>query len=301
MYVRSTFSMFSNDIISRPQSVAKHSLPCHCVLDPLDPNATTNVSLYPNGMKLAKKCNIKHSVYRQDRKPKSTILGFSKSSKRNLRETLMKLELKPFCADSPEATENSGFFFTLDWPIDSCLSKEDINKDLEKFSKRIRKKFEGVFLGGIWKKERKKKGKLHIHINVLFSEVILTEEIRCWVESMWTSIIGLREAYGIDVRPLYGQPERLIHYMTKDANLDSGETVGRAWGKWNASRLPFADSREYGLSNEDHAELIERVKQLRQARPSKMLQNLSLEWQGFRVIGNGDELEDLLDGLPSDI
>jgi len=213
----------------------------------------------------------------------------------------MQMDLKPFMTSSQHATQNNGFFLTLDWPQDSVITKYSIGRDLEKFAKLLRRDYCDTFLGAVWKKEMKRCDIPHIHVIALFDEMLLTEEIREWAENTWTEVVGPLEPYAVNVMPLYGIPEQLINYLLKQGYDNAGALcIGRVWGKWNRKGLPLVEPEVFGLSKEDYKELIERLKAIPQAAYSKVLKKLNPEWKGARVVGNGDSLRKLLDGLPSE-
>jgi len=159
--------ILSNHIISRRSS---YIAPCRAALSPQYHPPQRKAKIMPGGLSFYKEQEHFPPTYPKERKPRNNIEGFSKASQRNFRDTLMRLDLKPFfCGDKSEI-ENNGFFITLNWPEQHNLNKFTIARDLEKFSKKLRSDYEGSFLGAIWKKELQRKGTPHIHIVVLFIE-----------------------------------------------------------------------------------------------------------------------------------
>jgi hypothetical protein len=235
-----------------------------------------------------------------ERKPRGEVIGFSKQSQRNFRDTLIRLDLAPFFAENKNVTSNNGFFISLDWPLRAECSIETLNNDLDKLSKRFRREFEDNLLGAIWKKELKLNGTPHVHIIALFNETLEVDMMRQWVRDTWVELVEIYEIYGADVRPLYGNPPQLINYLLKPySSCEESKNIGRVWGKWNAKSLPIVEPEILGLSIEDYPVFLERLKETPQAEHVKMIRKFNPKWNGGRVLGNGDDLRELLNDLPS--
>jgi hypothetical protein len=213
----------------------------------------------------------------------------------------MRLELAPFCGESKYAASNNGFYISLDWPFGAEWSLEALTHDMDKLSKRFRRDFSSNLLGAVWKKELKGNGTPHLHIIALFNESLEVSTMQEWARTVWLEIIGVNEKYGNHVEPLYGNPSQLVNYLLKPySDYAEPVNIGRIWGKWNAKTLPLVEPEILGLSIEDYPVFLERLKSTPQAEYCKMIRDFTPLWNGGRVLGNGDELKELLNDLPSD-
>jgi len=296
--INQTQFSFSNVVIShRTRSRIQDT----SLLSPDHPDVHVKVKASPNGIRFHKPRPHVSPTYPIVRKPRGEIVGFSKHSQKIFRETLMCLNLAPFFAKTKDAEANDGFFISVDWPIGSYIPKEQIHNDLDKLSKRLRRDFASRLLGAVWKKEVKGNGTPHLHIIVLFSEILNVETMEKWVKTVWTEIVEVSEKYGTDVRPLYGNPSQLVNYLLKPYSAYTEvANIGRIWGKWNAKTLPLIEPDILGLSQEDYPVFLERLQATPQAEHCKMIQKFNANWEGGRVLGDGEMLRGLLEDLPSD-
>lgn len=289
----------SSNVIIFLQTKSRHSVTG--LLSSDNPEVHAKVKVSPGGIKFYRHHPIYSPIHPIQRKPRGEVLGFSKSSQRNFRETLMRLNLLPFFGEGKDANSNNGFFITLDWPVGSEWTAETLYTDLERIYKKLNSDYGNRFLGAVWKKELKENGTPHVHIIALFNEHLLVPEMQVWAKDLWAEIVGVREKYGVDVRPLYGNPSQLVNYLLKPYIAGRGAySIGRVWGKWNSRTLPFVEPEILGLSREDYPVFLERLRSTPQAKYCKMIRSFTPEWHGGRVLGNGDELKELLSGLPSE-
>lgn len=253
-----------------------------CVLNPDDPDVHVKVKVSPGGVRFFKYRPLYSPEYPTKRKIRSEVKGFSKHSQRNFRDTLIRLDLKPFFAENQDVTHNNGFFISVDWPSEAAWSLGALNKAVDKLSKRLRWDFRGSLLGAVWKKEVKRNGTPHLHIIALFEDILEVMAVWEWASSVWPEIVGVSELRGVDVRPLYGTPARLINYMLKPYSETSEIlSVGRVWGKWNGKGLPLTEPEIIGLSVADYPVFLERLKATPQAAHCKIINDFMDRGPGF--------------------
>lgn len=176
------------------------------------------------------------------RAKRSTITDFSSASRGRLFDLFNQLE-----------TGKRATFITLTYPT-IFVTAETAKAHLRAFIKRINRKFAAVDVTGVWRMEFQERGAIHFHL-VLFKLPFIHKET---IAAIWAQVTHTYRPFtrieGID------SPKKLINYVSKyvgkvnPSSLDGfnsltylsayqsthGEKIGRSWGYFNKSELPFA-------------------------------------------------------------
>jgi hypothetical protein len=246
---------------------------------------------------------------------RGTISGLSMASRRRFVEKLMRIFWN----------RSASFFVTLTWHLSASDSFDVWKSQLDAFHKRMVRKYPQL-LGIVWRLELKprKRGpqvgawKPHFHL-VLFFDMAQGPRLaglREFVSSSWnsivepddpqhkrvgTSVLRVKNTYGEAASRLMGY---LCKYLAKSERLEvtdhaSGEVTtirtGRVWGFLNEKRIPgLGDDDQalglYVLDKDQWYSFVARINLEGDRIGSRMMSRISDAWQGFRLLGDGQDL-----------
>ena len=177
---------------------------------------------------------------------RKAIKGYSKKSRLNLRSELNRVEWK--------AIDNSKvFMITLTYegiPSDG----REVMEDLGAFRRRLDRWSDerGIDYGAVWIKEFQRRGSVHFHLLVVFSDLVRGDfrfhrdglikfVSRAWHEITGSSDKGLRAGTRVEGvrRSAIGY---MMRYMGKDYQKNvppDFKNVGRFWGFWYKENMSY--------------------------------------------------------------
>lgn len=228
------------------------------------------------------------------------ITGFSASSRRRLRLSLMGVEWG--LVDSYWVTLTYHRVWGAEW--------QEWKRDLRAFHKALDRRF--PTLGDYWRLEFQRRGAPHFHLVLAYGlgEGPGLDILRDWVSRTWARIIGeecnrAHLSFGTCTVHVDRSADEhlgaLLGYMVKEmckVRQSGGRSgTGRHWGQ--RGELPTRVLAEVDLTDEGYAELASRVAA---TGFGWLADNLSGAWPGFVVLGSGRSMLDgLLDGLPGGV
>jgi len=146
------------------------------------------------------------------------------------------------CAAIPRWQVDQGMLFiTLTYPGQFAMNDRVWKRDLDRFLKRLRRKFPGV--GGVWKLEPQERGAPHYHLVIVGVSFIAKE----WLSQAWYEVVGSEDpkhlVAGTQVQQVQSY-EGVLSYAAKYASKGLQELpeewldgVGRWWGVFGRENL----------------------------------------------------------------
>lgn len=171
---------------------------------------------------------------RQKRGMRGKITSFSRQSRWRMQQQIAKMPLTQI-----------PLFVTLTYPGEFSLEPEHWKRDLDKFFKRLRRRF--PLSSALWKLEAQKRNAPHYHMFIWGVDEIL---LRKWIHRAWYEVVDsgdkhhCREGVKVQrVRSWRGVRSYVAKYMGKEQTKRPGwEFPGRYWGIFNARKLPAVKS-----------------------------------------------------------
>jgi len=235
---------------------------------------------------------------------RGVVSGFSKSSRKRLRERLMSLDWPQYDA----------YFATLTYHLRWSADPSDWKAELRAWLKRVKRRWSGRgYIGCLWRLEFQKRGAPHFHCLLLFTRGALPSGrlLERWVKHSWSAIVG--ETGNTDHRRHGGHVVKcrwsgkrpdgrgeftlgsLIGYMVKEMSKvqqNPAGIVGRVWGI--EGDADFVVGEEIELTAQEWAAVCWAISQHGERVHSWYLSNVNPAASGFTVIG-GRELGALFD------
>ena len=242
---------------------------------------------------------------------RGVISGMSSQSRKRFRLALMSIDWTRYQTMWVTLTYHN------EWPIGS----QGWKRDLDAFERRLRRAWgDRGWRFATWRLERQRRGAPHYHLIVAFEQGRgpSAGAFRRWATQAWLEIVGgwgsdwAAEAYGVHVDHVvsvdrYDRPQLggILGYLVSehckvDQNAWEGQATGRVWGLWGG--VEFAEVQVVELDELGLGVLLERLHARGGEVGSWYLRNLSANWPGFFVLGDGRDLVDtLLAGVPHQV
>jgi hypothetical protein len=173
------------------------------------------------------------------------VVGFSRASRRRMMHKMAML-----------CREELPLFVTLTYPAEFSPDYTQWKSDLDKFCKRLHRKYPQA--GLIWRLEPQRRGAPHYHMMIFGLE--FTGEARMWIARAWFEVVGSEDEkhlrHGTDmqmIRSVRGARSYVAKYLAKeqstlpivadpDASAVDWSKVGRWWGVRYAENLPWSET-----------------------------------------------------------
>jgi len=245
------------------------------------------------------------------------VCGFSPDSRRRMIQRLMAIDW----AAGPV------YFLTLTWHEGYGSDWRNWKRDLAAWRKRLQYTYGDQLRGAIWRMElQQRKSGLHagevaphFHVALFWNVEPDLASFRQWVSASWhavadptsaahakacSQVLRARNTSGREMGRLLGY---LSKYMGKlqrwrMVNPETGEVLGtgRVWGMWGDPPMRIVATVSMGQGA--YGEFLKRVNAKGEGVGSWYLSNVSDQWSGFSIMGDGGELAaELFDGLDVEI
>lgn len=206
--------------------------------------------VYPSGIKVSPS-RLRVKTQGNKSPNRGHVIGFSESSRRRLRDELMKIDWDQLMT-TKNAVKARAFFVTLTYPKKYPFQWFEWKRQLEAYRMRLTRAY-GSF-SAIWKLELQQRGAPHYHFVVIFPFPIDKRVFKTWSARAWSAIADNgssgkhHKKYGCKVVPVYNHKNRgavgimfyLTKYLTKAVSLaDDHPPTGRVWGIWFKKNLPI--------------------------------------------------------------
>jgi len=196
------------------------------------------------------KTSLKYTTQQNwKRGQRGQVFNFSSASRKRLMELFARLEMR-----------QKAVFLTLTYGKEYPDAKTAKN-NLRAFFERLRRKLPRGKTSAIWRLEFQERGAPHFHI-VLFDLPFIKKED---IQETWGEIIGIDRPF-TRIEMIHSA-KKLVNYVSKYVakmpepppvpggfnspsylhayNLKHGDGIGRVWGVFNRSNLPFAELIEF--------------------------------------------------------
>lgn len=166
--------------------------------------------------------------------------------------------------------------------------------ELASLVKRLKRRYPGRLLGGVWKEEFQDRGAVHFHLALFWREggEPGVYELSAYLRQAWNEIAEpgdpehLRWGSSVqEVRNRTGQElARLMGYLVKylGKTVPADVETGRIWGHWG--QLPTETLAEIRLTWKEYVALTRRIRSW--GRRSRYLSGITANMTGFLVLGD---------------
>ncbi|MBE7535456.1 MAG: hypothetical protein HS124_06970 [Anaerolineales bacterium] len=179
-------------------------------------------------------------------------------------------------------------FVTLTYPSVYSDNPKDWKNDLDKYLKRLARKFPNV--SGVWKLEPQKRGAPHYHLLIWGADFT---ELLVYTVTAWHEIAGNGDenhrkwhAGWLNNKPCVSQVEKrqgvfwyASKYMSKP--IEGWENVGRFWGVFFRDRLPQGELVTLEVTEEKAMEAIRYMKRFARLK--------SRDYKSLTIICDADQ------------
>lgn len=202
-----------------------------------DEKSKGQVIIYPQGSLLKVSKNRVNPFEGQSRDwVRGKIKGFSRASRRRLMRSLAKVNK----GEKPQ-------FVTLTYPSEWPDDPKEWKKQIERFNKRMKYRFPKY--AAFWKLEFQKRGAPHFHMLVWG---LPKQSMKDFIALHWYEVVGsgdekhLRAGTQIQrIRSWRGVMAYASKYLGKSQEDNNDQPVGRFWGIYNRSCVPWSDEVIY--------------------------------------------------------
>lgn len=254
--------------------------------------------------------------------------GFSIAAQRRMKQTLGRLDFRPYRSQRPTSRLASAVFVTLTYPAYFPADHSEVKRHLNTLCVRLQRR--RWFRGLVWKYELQRRGAPHLHcILFLHRDLPIGQSprmgrnsdgsgLRGWFARAWHDIIFPPDLphrpewmrhhlyFGHRVEPIYNPGGgRLAAYLSKYMGKSHGgggysadhttTATGRCWGV--RGELPFASAATFLLYG-TRAEAVFHRRLRRWGRNSPYLSRSDRHRRTQYIYGDGYQFTQILRGIP---